>query len=173
MKSFDEEKKSLKLFFPCNQNTFCFCWLKWIFCRFKLSIHIFLSRLKSNLSWSELTRLEPEPEFFFSSTRTRPDPKKSTRRILELQRFVNGLPKVSQRFCCGESNFFRSVLCLCLLSNSYFHSLTVWNQIHSDFVQIKSNKVMKNHLLFFENLEKSFATFWKSWKIKCYFLKIK
>ena len=97
MKSFDEEKKGLKLFFFCsNQNTFCFCWLKWIFCRFKLSIHIFLSKLKSNLSWSELTRLEPKPEFFFlqpepepgkknfsTRTRTRPDPKKSTRRILD------------------------------------------------------------------------------------------
>ena len=96
MKSFDEGKKSLKLFFPCNQNTFCFCWLKRIFCRFKLSIHIFLSRLKSNLSWSELTRLEPEPEFFFSSTRTRPDPKSQPDASLnykgswmDCQRFLN------------------------------------------------------------------------------------
>jgi len=68
-----KKKKSLKLLSFCNQNMFCFCWLKWIFHRFKFSIHLFFSRLKSNSSWSELTR--PEPDLnpnpnFFSSNRT-------------------------------------------------------------------------------------------------------
>ena len=86
MKSFHEEKKSLKVFFPCNQNSFCFCWLKWIFCRFKLSIHIFLSRLKSNLSWSELTRIEPEPEFFFLQPEPESEKKKFSTRTRTLTR---------------------------------------------------------------------------------------
>ena len=67
-----KKKKVSSFFFICNQNTFYFCWLKWVFCHFKLSINLFF--LGSNEgpfffgeSYFTQTLLSRKTTLFFSS----------------------------------------------------------------------------------------------------------